>query len=221
MNIRSYFNYVLLSSIGIAIVLVSISTIPNTNVNAAPNATTPTGGNVVKVGGGNATAPLTAFIPQKIEIKAGQSIIWYNPTLVGEPHTVSFVLDNKFNTAFAIPIAVPSSTKLMALPPGSNGQPTMGGPPTNGMNTIIGINGRVYNPTVIDSSGNMKVMSPNANYTMVGSEKYVNSGLILPKGKGQEFPGSSNTFTVTFQKPGTYNYLCIVHPWMTGKVIVK
>jgi plastocyanin len=64
-------------------------------------------------------------------------------------------------------------------------------------------------------------MSQNANYTMTGSEKYVNSGLLLPKGKGQEFPGSSNTFTVTFQKAGTYNYLCIVHPWMIGKVIVK
>jgi plastocyanin len=219
MNIRNY--YVLLSCIGIAIVLVSTSTIPNTNANAASIVTATTGGNVVKVGGGNATAPLTVFIPQKIEIKAGQSVIWYNPTLVGEPHTVSFVLDNKSNTAFATPFAVPSSTKLMALPPGSNGQPTMGGPPTSGMNTIIGINGRVYNPTVVDSSGNVKVMGPNAKYTMVGSEKYVNSGLLLPKGKGQEFPGSSNTFTVTFQKPGTYNYLCIVHPWMTGKVIVK
>jgi plastocyanin len=64
-------------------------------------------------------------------------------------------------------------------------------------------------------------MSQNANYTMAGSEKYVNSGLLLPKGKGQGFPGSSNTFTVTFQKAGTYNYLCIVHPWMVGKVVVK
>ncbi len=126
-------------------------------------------------------------------------------------------MDNKSNTAFAIPFAVPSSTKLMALPPGSNGQPTMGGPPTNGMNIIIGINGRVYNPTAIDSSGNVKHLPPpNANYSMIGSEKYVNSGILLPKDKGQEFPGSSNTFAVTFQKPGTYNYLCIVHPWMSG-----
>jgi plastocyanin len=131
-------------------------------------------------------------------------------------------LDNKSNTAFAIPFAVPSSTKLMALPPGSNGQPTMGGPPTNGMNIIIGINGRVYNPTAIDSSGNVKHLPPpNANYSMIGSEKYVNSGILLPKDKGQEFPGSSNTFAVTFQKPGTYNYLCIVHPWMSGEEIVK
>ena len=136
-----------------------------------PNTTAITGAGVVKAGGGNATAPLTSFTPQQIEIKLGQSVMWYNPTLVGEPHTVSFVLDNKSNTNFAIPFAVPSSTKFMVLPPGSNGQPTVGAPPMNGMNTIVGINGRVYNPVSVDSSGNVKVMSQNANYTMTGSEK--------------------------------------------------
>jgi len=25
----------------------------------------------------------------------------------------------------------------------------------------------------------------------------------------QTYPGSGNTFTVTFQKPGNYNYLCL------------
>src|SRR3989442_1232539 len=180
MNTRKNFNFVLISAIVTAIVLVSTSAI--TNVNAAANTTAITGASVVKAGGGNATAPLTSFTPQQIEIKVGQSVMWYNPTLVGEPHTVSFVLDNKSNTNFAIPFAVPSSTKFMVLPPGSNGQPTVGGPPMNGMNTIVGINGRVYNPVSVDSSGNVKVMS---------------------------------------QKAGTYKYLCIVHPWMVGKVIVK
>jgi plastocyanin len=221
MNTRKYLKYLLIFGIVTALVLVSTSTITRTNVSAAVNTTAITGANVVKVGGGNGTAPLTSFTPEQIEIKVGQSVMWYNPTLVGEPHTVSFVLDNKSNTDFAIPFAVPSSTKFMVLPPGSNGQPTVGGPPTNGMNTIIGINGRVYNPVAIDSSGNVKVMSQNANYTMAGSEKYVNSGLLLPKGKGQEFPGSSTTFTVTFEKAGTYYYHCIIHDWMKGKVIVK
>jgi plastocyanin len=221
MNTRKYLKYLLISSFVTALVLVSTSIITRTNVNAAVNTTAITGTNVVKVGGGNATEPITSFTPQQIEIKVGQSVMWYNPSLAAEPHTVSFVLDNKSNTDFAIPFAVPSSTKFMVLPPGSNGQPTVGGPPTNGMNTIIGINGRVYNPAAIDSSGNLKIMGPNANYTMTGSEKYVNSGLLLPKGKGQEFPGSSTIFTVTFEKPGTYYYHCILHDWMKGKVIVK
>lgn len=31
---------------------------------------------------------------------------------------------------------------------------------------------------------------------------------------------SGNTFSVTFDKEGTYSYFCIVHPWMTGVVLV-
>lgn len=29
------------------------------------------------------------------------------------------------------------------------------------------------------------------------------------------------TYTVTFTKPGTYNYICSIHPRMQGKVIVQ
>jgi len=32
-------------------------------------------------------------------------------------------------------------------------------------------------------------------------------------------PGS--TFQFTFQNPGTYNYFCLVHPWMTGLVVTS
>jgi plastocyanin len=83
------------------------------------------------------------------------------------------------------------------------------------------INARTFNPVVIDSIGNTKYMNPNANYSMNGTEKYVNSGWFLPQGQELEYPGSGNTFTVTFEKPGTYNYICILHPWMTGSIIVK
>ena len=62
------------------------------------------------------------------------------------------------------------------------------------------MNARSYIPTVIDSQGNVKHLPPpNANYTMIGSEKYVNSGWLIPKGQ-QFLPGSSTTFTVTFLK---------------------
>jgi len=32
---------------------------------------------------------------------------------------------------------------------------------------------------------------------------------------------SGNTFSHTFDEPGNYEYFCIVHPWMTGKVQVS
>ena len=46
----------------------------------------------IKAGSGSSTAPLTIFTPQKVEIKKGDTVRWYNPTQVGEPHTVTFVI---------------------------------------------------------------------------------------------------------------------------------
>ena len=172
----------------------------------------------VQAGGGNATAPLSQFIPQKVEINTGQSITWTNPTTVGEPHTVTFVLDSKTMTGVVSPLAVPNSTQFTPIPPGSNNQPVM----MPGKSIVMALNARSYIPTVIDSQGNVKMFAPpNAKYTFSGSEKYINSGWLLPKGQEQEYPGSGNTFTVTFQKAGTYGYICILHPWMTGQVVVK
>ncbi|MDQ6668240.1 MAG: hypothetical protein M3Y53_08460 [Thermoproteota archaeon] len=38
---------------------------------------------------------------------------------------------------------------------------------------------------------------PNAEYSMIGSEKYVNSRRLIPKGQ-QFLPGSSTAFSVPF-----------------------
>ena len=127
-------------------------------------------------------------------------------------------------TGVVSPLSVSNTTKFIPLPPSSNNQPILLPSDSNnksGINTLIAINARVYNPVIIDSSGNVKFMNRNANYSMTGTEKYVNSGWFLPKGQEQAYPGTGNTFTVTFEKPGTYDYICILHPWMSGSVIVK
>ena len=179
----------------------------------------------VDAGGGNATAPLTVFIPQHAKIKAGQSITWINPTPVGEPHSVTFMKENDLFPPFAAPFAVPSTTEFRALVPNPNVDPLIVPNPPEADNatekTVIIDNARVYNPTVIDSTGqNAKYLPLNANYTMDGTESYINSGWIWPQ--GQVPPGAPpiTSFTVTFQEPGTYPYVCTVHPWMTGTVEV-
>jgi plastocyanin len=55
---------------------------------------------------------------------------------------------------------------------------------------------------------------------MDGTESYINSGWLWPQ--GQVPPGAPplTTFTVTFEKPGIYDYVCTVHPWMTGSIEV-
>jgi plastocyanin len=174
----------------------------------------------IAAGGGNHSAPYTVYIPDKVEINVGQTVNWYNPTEVAEPHTVTFVMDNSTMADVISPLSVSNTTVFAALPPSSNNEPIII-PSQNGTNTLIAVNARTFNPAVIDSSGNVEFMNPNANYTIDGTEKYVNSGWFLPEGMEQLTPGAGNTFTVTFEKPGTYNYLCILHPWMTGTIIVR
>jgi len=216
------FNFIIVSTTMVALLIGIIAAITTAAPYSSPIAFVSTAQAQqmveVKAGGGNAIAPLTQFIPQKVEINTGQSITWINPTTVGEPHTVTFVLDNKTMAGIVSPLAVPNSTQFTPIPPGSNNQPVM----MPGKSVVIAVNARSYTPTVIDSQGNVKMFAPpNAKYTFSGTEKYVNSGWLLPKGKEQLYPGSGNTFAVTFQKAGTYNYICILHPWMTGQVVVK
>jgi plastocyanin len=176
----------------------------------------------VAAGGGNTTIPLHKFVPQNLEIKVGQNVTWFNPSEVGEPHTVTFVLAPNMMTGVASPLAVSNTTKFNPLPPGSNNEPILiPGEHGNGTYTLIAVNARVFNPVAIDSQDNVKFIHPNANYEMIGTEKYINSGWFLPKGFEHKFPGSGNMFTLTFKSPGTYGYLCVIHPWMTGSVIVK
>ena len=191
------------------------------NTNNAEAQEQPTTVAKVAAGGGNATAPWTIFVPQNVEINAGESVTWYNPTEgAAEPHTVTFILDNNTMAGVVSPLLVANTTKFTSLPPGSNNEALLI-PDKGGMNTLIGINARTYNPVAIDSSGGVKYMSPNANYSMTGTEKYINSGWFLPNGLEKQYPGSGNIFTLKFEKQGTYDYLCILHPWMIGSVIVK
>ena len=181
----------------------------------------------VDAGGGNATAPLTVYVyvPQNAKIEAGQTITWINPTPVGEPHSVTFMKQSDLFPPFAAPFAVPNTTEFRALVPNPNVDPLIVPNPPGADNTaeqtVIIDNARAYNPTIIDSTGqNVTYLPLNANYTTDGTESYINSGWIWPE--RQVPPGAPpiTSFTVTFQEPGTYPYVCTVHPWMTGIVEV-
>ena len=113
----------------IAIVAASFALVTTTNVkvtgaidnSSSSNITTKT----IKAhaGGGNSTDMLAVFVPQHIQVSVGQSVTWDNPSAVGEPHTATFVLDNKTATDIISPFAVPNSTQLTAIPPNSNNEP--------------------------------------------------------------------------------------------------
>src|ERR671919_1892748 len=63
----------------------------------------------VQAGIGVGNAAIILFSPQQVQIKAGQSVTWYNPTPVPEPHTVTFVFNNNNNNnkSYAADIIAP------------------------------------------------------------------------------------------------------------------
>ncbi len=186
--------------------------------------TNETSAKIVAAGGGNSTSPLTSFVPQNIEIKAGDSITWNNPTPVSEPHSVTFMKDNKSFPDFVAPFRVPNLTQFQSLDPNSNAEPLFAPIPDQPpqTKTVVTVNARAFIPVVIDSTGkNVTYLPANSNYTMDGTESYVNSGWLWPEGQAPPGGPPITKFTVTFEKPGTYTYVCNVHPWMTGSVVVK
>ena len=229
MKTRLGFKTVILS---ISAVVILLGTIGLTIMNISAVYAQQEGVKEVQAGIGVVNAAINIFSPQQVQIKAGQSITWHNPTPVPEPHTVTFVLNNN-NKSYAADLIAPftisssttNSTQIMPLVPNSNSEPLM----TPDNNAIIAINKRAYNPVVVTEDSttttgggkNVTYMKQNANYSVSGTEDYVNSGWLLPNGQENLYPGSGNTFTMTFQKAGTYDYLCIIHPYMTGRVVVK
>lgn len=178
---------------------------------------------LVHAGQGNATNIVFAFIPQNMEIKAGESITWDNPNFYAEPHSVSFLNEIKYFPEFVVPFNVSNSTQFQPSDPKTSADPLfVPTDPSETTKTVAMINARAFVPVVIDSSGkNVTYLQPNSDYTMDGNESLVNSGWLWPEGQAPPGGPPISNFTVTFEKPGTYSYLCNVHPWMSGSVIVK
>jgi plastocyanin len=207
---------ILLASTAIAMTIA----IANVALAQSSSGSTPSSSVKVQAGGGNSTLPYTIFNPQSVQVKQGQSVMWYNPSKVGEPHTVTFALDNKTKPDLSATFAVRNSSSFMPMPPNSTSEPVIIPNSQNpSMSTILGSNAIASNPVVIASAGNVTHLSHNAAYSVKGNEKLVNSGLLFPKGIGP--PNGSTAFTLTFERAGTYNYYCILHPWQKGKVVVQ
>jgi plastocyanin len=111
--------------------------------------------NVIRVaaGGGNSTDVKTVFIPQNIEIQAGQTLTWYNPTPVGEPHSVTFFKESTQFPLFIAPFSVPASTEFNALMPSPNLEPLTVTSNDTATKIVIIANARSLSPIVVDSTG--------------------------------------------------------------------
>ncbi|MFQ5951469.1 MAG: hypothetical protein ACE5KH_05235 [Candidatus Geothermarchaeales archaeon] len=140
-----------------------------------------------------------AFMPSLLFIRAGDTVVWTNEHSVGEPHTASFNFGNVPHPGFEIPFAV--SGEIIQLLPPELGEPLVVDSLPTGEPILIGFNARAFFP--VDEWGT-----------------WVNSGLLLAEDHVEEFPGSASSWSYTFTEPGTYNYHCVLHHWMTGTIVV-
>jgi plastocyanin len=120
------------------------------NNNAGQNGTMMT----VATGAGGPESVLIAYEPQNVTINVGQTVVWTNPTVVGEPHTVSFIRQPDYFAAIESPYLIANGTELTpANPNEKNTEPLIITGQNNGImdNTIITANKRATLPAVVDS----------------------------------------------------------------------
>src|SRR5215212_8947985 len=187
------------------------------------NSQSQNGTTTVAAGRGGPESVLISFAPQNVTINAGQTVIWTNPTVVPEPHTVSFIKQEGYFANFESPFLIANGPELTpANPEEKNTEPLIIPSQNDTANkVIVAANARSTNPVVIDAQNNVKYLPSNANYTMTGDELYVNSGWMWPEGQAPPGAPPIKSFSVTFANAGTYDYICEVHPWMTGQVVVQ
>ena len=175
------------------------------------------------VGAGGDGDSWDKYTPQNITINAGENVTWTNPMKVVEPHTVTFVKDKEMIPPLVAAFSVPNNTQFIPAVPAPNVEPTTIPDNANPNNKLVIVdNQRASAPVIIDNTKtNITYLQPNSNYSFVGDESYVNSGWMFPIGLVPPGAPPITSFTATFENPGTYHYICVLHPWMSGTVTVN
>jgi len=108
----------------------------------------------------------------------------------------------------------PPSTPAATAPPGASAPP--GGsapPPIPPAAGAVGMAGRAFSPATltIDLGRSVTWLNDDGrDHTVSARDQAFDSGVLKPGG----------TYVRTFASPGTFGYLCLIHPDMTGTIVV-
>jgi plastocyanin len=139
-----------------------------------------------------AGANLNDFFPRVLTIRKGDKVKVSSTFF----HTATF-LGSANPATYGLLGPDPAGGTYAGVPPDSTGAPWY-------FNTLGKF---VYNPLVFSPGGGHAVRNRTSVY---------NSGVLTPI-----VPGGPTTYTFSFPKIGTYSYVCLIHPGMTGKIVVK
>ena len=105
----------------------------------------------------------------------------------------------------ALPLASAQSTVSVSIPKGADVNTAPPGYLPGNVTVVVGINN-----TVVWTNNDASDHTVTSTSIPAGATAF-DSGLFAP----------GKNFTQTFTIPGTYEYHCTIHSWMTGSVIVK
>jgi plastocyanin len=148
-------------------------------------------GNVVEMGRDTRKSTLLGFYPDKKTVPVGTTVDFHMSAVTNEIHTVTFGSD----AVLAKGGYAEKLNKALLAPLPGTGQ---NGPP------VLGFPGAIVFP------------SDPGPLTFTGAEHggFVSTGLLGDK-------PLSRSSKITFTAPGTYNFVCLVHPEMKGQIVVQ
>ena len=147
----------------------------------------------VLIGAGERTAAINAFFPQRLNIRAGDTVTWKMNT-EGDPHSVIFTDQPPEDDVIPVPRE------------GGRGDLLYGGGPGPSM-----LNPKVLYPTREDGT---------RAEVWLGSG-YVTSGIMFPKLQQPPDIPLIDTFSLNFDRPGVYPYVCGMHDFHKGVIVVE
>ncbi len=183
--------------LGITIVSLVLALPSAQSLLAAPmsgtvNVAVGTGGKLQPAAGGTGATLNHIYVPARVTVKVGTTVVWTNKHAIPEPHTVTF------------------------LEPNMQTGELKGGPPFLFSRPKAGKEGS-KNPADMEWLLHEQYVLPND----VSGAKFRNSGFLFPAKMGPPDSASSWKYTFTEMDAGkTVKYACSLHPWMTGSVVV-
>jgi plastocyanin len=152
---------------------------------------------------------LLAFYPRKIELTKGQTVRWHFDALVFEDHTVTFPSKKALkiaNNSFLAVCDPDGDTGTLPDEPADNAAATLDDVCPGGV-------------TQIEFSLDPKFGPPAGDGVASSVKEFESSGI-----RGSNL-GIADPFEVKFtkrtEKKKPYTYICLIHPFMQGKVIVR
>lgn len=182
------------------------SNMSTTITNQTKAATADVDNNRVEVGrGSNLTVQYYTYSPQIIEIDAGESVTWYADSEFMDIHTVTFVQDYSLISDLILPFTVPEGADFELVPPFNLGEPVIIETP-DGEEAVVALNKHVFYPAVVDANNETTFLNATETiqYTMDGTEKALNSGVIVPP-MPPMMPAGQNETTTEEALPDTAN----------------